>query len=182
MFFEGLCPTPAIMSTPRSLMFVAGAFSRSVTQLTAPTACKDCHRAADHSHTDASGCSPLNHSTPTLTTSVTTINTPMDKSTVAANLERILSSLAAYASVVCPNLSSHAERLTERPLCIDIARLLLLGEGLAQLLFLLLWEVGREDLEVVLLSVRRSPYQVPSPRWSGQTAPMSLASLSLEPA
>lgn len=37
--------------------------------------------------------SPVHHTTPTLTNSDTTINTPMDKSTVAANLERILKRL-----------------------------------------------------------------------------------------
>ena len=46
--------------------------------------------------------SPLHHSTPRLTNSVTTINTPMDNSTVAANLERILNPLATYyTSVWC---------------------------------------------------------------------------------
>src|SRR5215207_4723399 len=93
--------------------------------------------------------STVHHSRPKLTNSDTTINTPMDKSTVAANLERILNSLAAYASVVCPTLSD-AERLSERPLCVDIAPLLLLGEGLAQLVLLLIRQVGRDDLEVVL--------------------------------
>jgi hypothetical protein len=43
--------------------------------------------------------SPLHHSTPRLTNSVTTINTMMDKSTVAANFESILNPLAGYASL-----------------------------------------------------------------------------------
>ena len=44
--------------------------------------------------------SPVHHSRPRLTNSVTTMNTPMDKSTVAANLEHILNPLAAYTTLL----------------------------------------------------------------------------------
>jgi hypothetical protein len=49
--------------------------------------------------------SPVHHSTPRLTNSVTTVSTTMDKSTVAANFESILNPLAAYASLWCPRPS-----------------------------------------------------------------------------
>jgi hypothetical protein len=117
--FKGM-PCSAIMSTPRSLVFVAGAFPRSSGPAHGADR-EDRYRAADHSDPDASGAitgpllkfvvfayysvagrdarGPSCHSTPRLTNSDTTINTPTDKSKVAANLERILNPLAAYASL-----------------------------------------------------------------------------------
>ena len=79
-------------------MFVSGALSRSSVPAHGDDR-KDRYRPADRSDPDASGGIPLHHSMPRLTNSVTTINTPMDNSTVAANLERILNPLAAYASL-----------------------------------------------------------------------------------
>src|SRR5215203_4536800 len=96
--------------------------------------------------------SPLHHSTPRLTNSDTTINTPMDNSTVAANLEHILDSLAAYAclSLWCAQPSPmQSGYLSDRSASISLV-LLLLAEGLAQFLLLFLWQVGGDDLEVVL--------------------------------
>jgi hypothetical protein len=58
--------------------------------------------------------------------------------------------------VVLPTLSD-AERLSERPLRIDAARLLLLGERLAQLVLLFFGEVGLDELEVV--AKRVSPFR-----------------------
>src|SRR5918993_5067957 len=97
--------------------------------------------------------SPLNHSTPRLTNSVTTINTPMDNSTVAANLERILNPLAAYYASACgaPNPHRCRERisLSDRSLHRCRPSTLLFGEGLAQLPLLLFGQTRRDDLEVV---------------------------------
>jgi hypothetical protein len=87
LFFEGF-PCSAIPSTPRSLVFVAGALSRSSGPAHGDDR-KDRYRAADHSDPTPRVLSPVHHSTPRLTNSDTTINTPMDNSTVAANLERI---------------------------------------------------------------------------------------------
>ena len=53
--------------------------------------------------------SPVHHSTPRLANSVATMNTTMDKSTVAANFESILNPLAAYASLWCAQNLSDAE-------------------------------------------------------------------------
>jgi hypothetical protein len=89
-------------------MFVAGAFPRSSVPAHSAER-KDRYRAADHPDQDASAALPLHHSTPRLTISVTTMNTTMDNSTVAANFESIPNSLAAYASVMRPTLSD-AER------------------------------------------------------------------------
>src|SRR5215203_4017629 len=103
--------------------------------------------------------SPLHHSTPRLTNSDTTINTPMDNSTVAANLEHILDSLAAYAclSLWCAQPSPmQSGYLSDRSASISLV-LLLLAEGLAQFLLLFLWQVGRDDLEVVLPELVDNP-------------------------
>src|SRR5215204_6484996 len=95
--------------------------------------------------------SPLHHSTPTLTSTATTKNTTVDNIMVPANLARILHLIVCLRRL-CDAPDTHRCRaVTHRyPLCSDVAPVLLLGEGLAQLLLLLLGQVGRDDLEVVL--------------------------------
>jgi hypothetical protein len=102
--------------------------------------------------------SPLHHSTPKLTSTATTKNTTVDNITVPASLVRIIHPSSAYAPAMSPTHIA-AERSLRKPLCGDVARLLLLllGEGLAQLVLLLLWQVGGDDLEVVGLELVYHP-------------------------
>src|ERR671913_59295 len=60
------------------------------------------------------------------------------------------------------------ERPTRPPLQGDPAPLLLLGEGLTQLLLLLLWEVGGDDLEVILLELVDDPIRRGGPAGQGK--------------
>src|SRR5215216_6754223 len=75
---------------------------------------------------------------------------------------------SAYVSAMLPTHFA-AERSLRKPLCSDVARLLLLllGEGLAQFLLLFLGQVGGDDLEVVLPELVYHP--VRSRRPAGQS-------------
>src|SRR5918993_4635437 len=89
--------------------------------------------------------SPVHHHRPRLTTNDTTKNTTVDNITMAAILERILHPIVCvrlcdYASVMSPTLFA-----AERSLRDNRSAAMLLGEGLAQLLLLLLGQVGRDD-------------------------------------
>ena len=122
---------------------------------------KSRRRTADPSYHDAQGyitAPPQNAHT---TSTATTKNTTVDNITVLASLARILHPIvSAYvASVMSPTLiaaerSSVSERSLRR--CRS-SSVLLLGEGLAQLLLLLLWQVGGDDLEVVLFQLVDHP-------------------------
>jgi hypothetical protein len=57
--------------------------------------------------------SPVHHSTPKPTNSVTTMNTTMDNITVAAILESILHPIFCVASVVSPSLFAAERSLTD---------------------------------------------------------------------
>jgi hypothetical protein len=77
--------------------------------------------------------------------------TTVDNITVPAILVRILHPIGCVRLCVAPD-ALRCRAVTHRyPLCSDVAPVLLLGEGLAQFVLLLLWQVGRDDLEVILL-------------------------------
>src|SRR5215210_4301869 len=103
--------------------------------------------------------SPLHHSTPTLTSTATTKNATVDNITAPASLVRILHPVvSAYAaSVMLPTLFAAERSLTYNRSAAMFAPLLLLGEGLAQLVLLLFGQVGGDDLEVILLELVYHP-------------------------
>src|SRR5215217_2645957 len=152
-------PCSAITSGPRSLVFVAGAFpDRPMALTTAPNV----KAAAVPQITPIKmprATSPLHHSTPTLTSTDTTKNTTVDNITLPASLARILHPIvsANAASVRRPTLFA-AERLTviDRSAAMSLFKPTL-GRRLAQLVLLLLWEVGGDDLEIVLLELVDHP-------------------------
>ena len=106
-------------------------------------------------------------------------NTTVDNITVPASLVRILHPLSAYASVMHPT-SFAAERSPDNRSA--AMSLYYLGEGLAQFVLLLLWQVGGDDLEVV--GPELVDHSVGGGRPAGQsgTARRSPASLAHEPA
>jgi len=94
VFFEGFLSPTQRSRPPRDLSCSSPERPPDRAQLTAMTAKTATAPQITPSRTPRV-LSPVHHCTPRLTNSVTTINTPMDNSTVAANLERILDSLAA---------------------------------------------------------------------------------------
>src|SRR5215212_12205771 len=94
--------------------------------------------------------SPVHHSTPTLTSTDTTKNTTVDNIMVPASLVRILHPIVCVCLCDAPNpLRGRAiTQIIALPRCSSSS--LLLGEGLAQLVLLLLRQIRRDDLEVVL--------------------------------
>ena len=94
--------------------------------------------------------SPVHHHRPRLTTNDTTKNTTVDNITMAAILERILHPIVCVRLCDTPNSLRRRAVIWVTALRRCRSSSLLLGEGLAQLLLLLLGQVGRDDLEVVL--------------------------------
>ena len=112
MFLKGM-PCSAIMSIPRSHVFVAGAFPRSPH---GPENSANIIAAPEPQITPIKvprATSPLHHKTPKLTSTDTTKNTTVDNITVPASLARILHPSSAFASVMLPTLFAAERSLTD---------------------------------------------------------------------
>jgi hypothetical protein len=89
VFLKGM-PCSAIMSIPRSHVFVAGAFPRSPHGRENSAKHNSRPRTTDHSYQGAQGYITAPPKTPKLTSTDTTKNTTVDNITVPASLARIL--------------------------------------------------------------------------------------------
>src|SRR5215204_4115675 len=140
------------MSIPRSLVVVAGAFSRAPHGPDNGAECESRRRTADHSYHGAR--EPCAHPSP----------------------HRLRTSL--WWARPSPPQSGHSQ-ITALRRCRSSSLLLLLflGEGLAQLLLLLLWQVGRDDLEVVLPEFVDDPVRCRRPAGQGEQRRGSLRDL-----